>query len=142
MATVSSFRFDFVSNPVLQPGQVTGVRIGPWDGFIDNSLNFAVWPFGLSTATRTMEVVSVRTRTRPIPPSGPTPLIMWSLSTLRTLAPIQSSSGSCSWTSSRGELRRFLMKAFVTYEHDGELVSLIVGPADGPPIAIVTEPGQ
>ena len=34
------------------------------------------------------------------------------------------------------------MKAFVTYERDGELVSFILGPADGPPIAIVTEPGQ
>ena len=34
------------------------------------------------------------------------------------------------------------MKAFVTYEHGGELVSFILGPADGPPVAIVTEPGQ
>ena len=34
------------------------------------------------------------------------------------------------------------MKAFVTYERDGELVSFILGPADGPPVAIVTEPGQ
>ena len=34
------------------------------------------------------------------------------------------------------------MKAFVTYERDGELVGLILGPADGPPVATVTEPGQ
>lgn len=34
------------------------------------------------------------------------------------------------------------MKTYVTYEHDGEIVSLILGPADGPPVAIVTEPGQ
>jgi hypothetical protein len=34
------------------------------------------------------------------------------------------------------------MKAFVTYERDGELVGLILGPADGPPVAIATEPGQ
>ena len=34
------------------------------------------------------------------------------------------------------------MKAYVTYERDGELVSFIVGPADGPPVAIATEPGQ
>jgi hypothetical protein len=34
------------------------------------------------------------------------------------------------------------MKAFVTYEHDGQLVGLIVGPEDGPPVAIVTQPGQ
>jgi len=39
-------------------------------------------------------------------------------------------------------LRRFLMKAFVTYEREGELVSFVLGPADGPPVAIVTEPGQ
>ena len=73
MAQVSSFRFDFLSNPALQPGQVNGVRIGPWDGFIDKSLNFAVWPFDLSTATRSMEVVRVRTETRPVPPIGPSP---------------------------------------------------------------------
>ena len=34
------------------------------------------------------------------------------------------------------------MKAFVTYESDGQLVSFILGPADGPPVAIVAEPGQ
>jgi len=34
------------------------------------------------------------------------------------------------------------MKAYVTHERDGELVSLIVGPADGPPVAIASEPGQ
>jgi hypothetical protein len=34
------------------------------------------------------------------------------------------------------------MKAYVTYERGGELVSFILGPADGPPVAIVTEPGQ
>ena len=34
------------------------------------------------------------------------------------------------------------MKAYVIYERDGELVSLILGPADGPPIATVSEPGQ
>ncbi len=34
------------------------------------------------------------------------------------------------------------MKAFVTYESDGQLVSFILGPANGPPVAIVTEPGQ
>jgi hypothetical protein len=34
------------------------------------------------------------------------------------------------------------MKAFVTYERGGELVSVILGPADGPPVANVTEPGQ
>ena len=33
------------------------------------------------------------------------------------------------------------MKAFVTYERDGELLSLIVGPADGPPAVPVVEPG-
>jgi len=96
MATVSSFRFDFLSNPPLQPGQVNGVRIGPWDGFIDKSLNFAVWPFDLSTATRSMEVVRVRTATRPFvdtslpfPPHhvvfvdvknvGPDPIVIWFL---------------------------------------------------------------
>jgi hypothetical protein len=73
MATVSSFRFDFLSNPVFQPGDVHTVRIGPWDGFIDKSLNFAVWPFDLSTATRSMEVVRVRTETRPVPQTGPSP---------------------------------------------------------------------
>jgi CTP:molybdopterin cytidylyltransferase MocA len=40
------------------------------------------------------------------------------------------------------ELRRFLMKAYVTHERDGEIVSFILGPADGPPIAIAPEPGQ
>jgi hypothetical protein len=34
------------------------------------------------------------------------------------------------------------MKAYVTYERDGELGGFILGPADGPPVAIVTEPGQ
>jgi hypothetical protein len=33
------------------------------------------------------------------------------------------------------------MKAFVTYERDGELVSFIVGPSDGPPAAPIVEPG-
>lgn len=34
------------------------------------------------------------------------------------------------------------MKEYVTYERGGELVSFILGPADGPPVAIVTEPGN
>jgi len=33
------------------------------------------------------------------------------------------------------------MKAFVTHDRDGALLSLIVGPSDGPPAAITTEPG-
>jgi hypothetical protein len=34
------------------------------------------------------------------------------------------------------------MKAYVTYERGGEVVGLILAPADGPPVATVTEPGQ
>jgi hypothetical protein len=34
------------------------------------------------------------------------------------------------------------MKAFVTHERDGELISLIIGPADGPPAVGAVEPGQ
>jgi hypothetical protein len=96
MATVSFFRFDFGSNPVWQSGDVRGVRIGPWNGFIGKSVSFTAWPFDLSTATRSMEVVRVRTETRPFldtslpfPPHhvvfvdiknvGPDPIVLWTL---------------------------------------------------------------
>jgi hypothetical protein len=90
MAQVSFWRYDFLSN--LQPGDVYGVRLGPWN-FFEKSLNFTVWPFDLSTATRSMEVVRVRTETRPAPPMGlspqyvfvdmknvgPDPIVIWYL---------------------------------------------------------------
>jgi len=97
-ASVMWFRFDFLSNPALQPGQINGVRIGPWSFFNGKSLSFTAWPFDLSTATRSMEVVRVRTETRPfpdlpplvpIPPHhlvfvdvknvGPDPIVIWTL---------------------------------------------------------------
>jgi hypothetical protein len=71
-ATVSFFRFDLGSNPVWQPGDVHGFRLGPWNGFIGKSVSFTAWPFDLSTATRSMEIVRVRTETRPFPDIGPT----------------------------------------------------------------------
>jgi hypothetical protein len=71
MATVSSFRFDFLSNPIWQPGDVHGIRIGPWSFLNGKSLSFTAWPFDLSTATRAIEVVSVQTVTRPWPDIGP-----------------------------------------------------------------------
>src|SRR4026209_2253175 len=74
-ATVSFFRLDFLSNPIFQPGDVHGIRIGPWNFLNGKSFSFTAWPFDLSTATRSMEVVRVRTETRPFPDSPPIPPI-------------------------------------------------------------------
>jgi len=63
-ASVLFWRYDFHSSVGLQPGDVNGVRLGPWD-FWEQALSFTAWPFDLSTATRSMEVVRVRTETKP-----------------------------------------------------------------------------
>jgi hypothetical protein len=89
MAQVSAvYRYDFLTNnPIFMPGDVRGVRFGPWTWF-GKSLSWTVWPFDLSTATRTMEIVSIRTRTTPGSPSpsfvdlsvrnvGPDPIVIW-----------------------------------------------------------------
>src|SRR5262245_10812313 len=47
MASVSAvYRYDFVTNPVFMPGEVRGVRFGPWSWF-GKSLSWTVWPFDL-----------------------------------------------------------------------------------------------
>jgi hypothetical protein len=98
MAQVSFFAIHNFANPISQPGDIHGIRIGPWDFLRGKSLSFTAWPFDLSTATRSMEVVSVQTLTRPwpdpLPPFvpidhhvvfvrvknvGPDPIVIWTL---------------------------------------------------------------